>query len=348
MAIVVVSSPPGAPQVRPAAELPVRGGGEASSPIDGQDFATILSRVPAATDCALPEPPRGKGDEQTGDNAPPGAVGDPFAALLGAPLAAPPIAPTIARSDDAVPMTPEDKSATKPIALSLRSANDEALVRRPDSDGAAQSASAELPALARPARFAVAETIAAASGPAAERDGDLAAAPNRPGTPLQAALPLAAPTSPPGHATSATIPTAVGAPAWAGEFADRVLWFVRNDREFARLSLTPPELGRIDIRLDIDKDTASASFVSTSPEVRSAIEAAVPRLREMFASAGIDLGQVAVGSEAFSQSSQSGRQADPPPRPFADNAILGSMPGDEPGVRPMNLRSGSGLVDIFA
>lgn len=348
MAIVVVSSLPGGPQVRPAGELPVRGGGEASSPIDGPDFATILARVPATTDCALPESPRAKGDEQTGENAPPAAAGDPLAVPLSAPLATPPIAPTMASSDDAVPMPGEDRPATRPIALSLRSANGEALMRRTDSDGAAQSASAELPTLARPARFAVAETIAPADGPAAERDGDLAAAPNRPGTPLQAALPLAGPASPPGHATSAMIPTAVGAAAWAGEFADRVSWLVRNDRQFARLSLTPPELGRIDIRLDIDKDTASASFVSTSPEARIAIEAAVPRLREMFASAGIDLGQVAVGSEAFRQSSQSGQQPDPSPRPFADNAILGSVPGDEPGIRPTNLRSGSGLVDIFA
>ena len=107
-------------------------------------------------------------------------------------------------------------------------------------------------------------------------------------------------------------------------------------------------LGTVEITLKIDKDSANAHFVSANAEVRGAIETALPRLREMFASAGIDLGQVSVGGESFRQQSDGQRQPAGSPRPMADTAILGNdSRGDLVGQSIVTHR-GSALVDIFA
>ena len=58
--------------------------------------------------------------------------------------------------------------------------------------------------------------------------------------------------------------------------------------------------------MNIDKGHATAAFVSANAEVRDALESALPRLREMFASAGIALGQTSVSAESFSQQAGDG------------------------------------------
>jgi flagellar hook-length control protein FliK len=137
-------------------------------------------------------------------------------------------------------------------------------------------------------------------------------------------------------------------PAWAGEFGQKLLWFAGNEKQFAQLTVHPPQLGSIEITLNIDKNGANAHFVSASAEVRGAIETAVPRLREMFTANGMDLGQVSVGSESFQQ--QSGGQQEPSRRPrlLTDNGILrvdsaGGLPNHAAAAR-----GGHGLIDTFA
>lgn len=96
--------------------------------------------------------------------------------------------------------------------------------------------------------------------------------------------------------------SALGTPQWQAEFSDRVQFMSRNNESRAELVLTPPQLGRIEVSLNINGDQASALFVSANPEVRTALEAAMDRLREALASNGITLGQADVGSESSGQS----------------------------------------------
>ena len=79
---------------------------------------------------------------------------------------------------------------------------------------------------------------------------------------------------------------------WANEFAGRVTWLVSGDERSAELRLNPPELGRIDIRVQLGQRDASLSFSAHNPIVRDAIEQALPRLRDMFAEARLNLGHV--------------------------------------------------------
>jgi len=94
----------------------------------------------------------------------------------------------------------------------------------------------------------------------------------------------------------------VGAPGWDGALGQRVLWMATKQQQVAEIRLNPPNLGPLEVRLTITNDQASAQFVSHHPAVREAIEAALPRLREMLADSGINLGNVQVGSESFAQS----------------------------------------------
>lgn len=99
----------------------------------------------------------------------------------------------------------------------------------------------------------------------------------------------------------ARLQSALGTPQWQAEFSDRVQFMSRNNESRAELVLTPPQLGRIEVSLNINGDQASALFVSANPEVRTALEGAMDRLREALASNGISLGQAHVGSESSGQ-----------------------------------------------
>ena len=145
-----------------------------------------------------------------------------------------------------------------------------------------------------------------------------------------------------------TVQTHVRDQTWSSDFAQKVVWLVNNDKQSAQLTLNPPQMGPIEISLNVDKGSASATFVSANAEVRDAIETAMPRLREMFASAGIQLGQTNVSSESFRQQSEGsmGNGGQAPSR--VDNAILAGDSGDPLTTRAFGAKAANGLVDLFA
>ncbi len=133
--------------------------------------------------------------------------------------------------------------------------------------------------------------------------------------------------------------------AWPGDFAQKVVWLTNNDQKFAQITLNPPQMGPIEISLNINKDNASAYFVSANAEVREAIETALPRLREMLAGVGIELGQANVSAQSSRQEAGNPDGRHGAPRWMSDETILGGDSG--PGQASIT-RRGSGLVDTFA
>ena len=145
------------------------------------------------------------------------------------------------------------------------------------------------------------------------------------------------------------IPTPLHSPDWSKDFAQTVTWVATRRYQSADLTLSPPALGNIEIslKLDSDKSTATAVFVSSSAEVRETIETALPKLREMLASAGIELGQANVSAESFRQAAGNGRGATEDASPSGnDLAILEPDPQAVEGSMPL-AGSGRGLVDMF-
>ena len=166
---------------------------------------------------------------------------------------------------------------------------------------------------------------------------------------MQSSAPLAANiASTSTHHSQFKVDTPLRDPAWASDFGQKLVWMASNDKQVAQITINPPDMGPIEISLTFNKDSASALFVSPHAEVRETIEAALPRLKEMLADVGIQLGQSNVGSESFRQQAGNQQARQDSPRWRADNAILGAdLPGTSPRQADIAQR-GNGRVDTFA
>lgn len=153
----------------------------------------------------------------------------------------------------------------------------------------------------------------------------------------------------PGTPAADKLTPAVGTPAWDAALGQKVVWMAAGGQQSASLTLNPPDLGPLQVVLHVSNSHANATFISAQPEVRQALEAAMPRLREMMSDAGIQLGQANVGGGMPNQQQAQGEQA-------AHSALRDGAPGmaDSDGSQPLRverLRSGRGTlgaVDTFA
>lgn len=138
-------------------------------------------------------------------------------------------------------------------------------------------------------------------------------------------------------------------PAWPAEFTQKIVWMATQDKQNAQITLNPPQMGPIEISLSVKNDQASALFVSANAEVREVIESALPRLREMLAGVGVELGQANVSSESFRQA-QDKAGSERPTGGEGAGRQNGSLAVADTGMAAPRaaLRSGNGLVDTFA
>ncbi len=138
----------------------------------------------------------------------------------------------------------------------------------------------------------------------------------------------------------------LGAPGWDNALGQKVLWMVSQQQQVAELSLNPPDLGPLQVVLSINGDQASAMFVSQQADVRQALEAALPRLKEMMADSGINLSNTTVSSDSPQQQREFERQGRSGAR-YGDGG--GGVGGQGIDIGAAHIRSGgNGLVDTFA
>ena len=78
------------------------------------------------------------------------------------------------------------------------------------------------------------------------------------------------------------------------QLANRLLLLVNEQKYTAQLRLNPPELGLLEVRVDLHNDRANVFFISQHASVRELIEEAFPRLREMLQENGLNLGDTGV------------------------------------------------------
>ena len=161
-------------------------------------------------------------------------------------------------------------------------------------------------------------------------------------------------------ASSMTSPTEIGFSAdstqlgprfgdagWDNALGQKVLWMVSQQQQVAELTLNPPDLGPLQVVLSISNDEASATFVSQHADVRQALEAALPRLKEMMAESGITLNSATVSQEGARQQSGFDQQNHSGGQRGGRAHIAG--PEVSAGVARIPLEPGrSRLVDTFA
>jgi flagellar hook-length control protein FliK len=97
----------------------------------------------------------------------------------------------------------------------------------------------------------------------------------------------------------------VGTAAWNQAISQKVVWMVGGGQQTAELTLNPPDLGPMQVVISVNNDQASANFFAAQPEVREALEAALPRLRQMMSEAGVQLSEFSVNSQTSNQGEQS-------------------------------------------
>ncbi len=141
----------------------------------------------------------------------------------------------------------------------------------------------------------------------------------------------------------ASLESPLRSPVFPTELADKVVWLAGRHSQVAELSLNPPQLGSVEVRLSLSGGDAGAQFYSHNPVVREALEAALPRLRELMADAGISLGNASVRDEAFPQ----GEKPETAARSLTGGDSRGGLAAINEGVLSLVPRSGLGLVDLY-
>lgn len=238
-----------------------------------------------------------------------------------------------------------------------------------DADAAAAAAGAD-PA----ATSATSARQAAALGADGKPAADAAATPPggqfklpetvaRDAEPLRAQAPAPAVVAPAAQAQLATAQAAsavassqlqarVGSSAWDQQLGQKVVWMVAGGEQSATMTLNPPDLGPLQVVLNVSNDQASASFTSAQPEVRAALEAALPKLRDMMSEAGIQLGEATVSAGMSDQNNgfDQARSA----QQGGGNGRGGRFGHDQGGADaqamplPAPRQQPRGMVDIFA
>ncbi|MDN2702406.1 flagellar hook-length control protein FliK [Janthinobacterium sp. SUN100] len=140
----------------------------------------------------------------------------------------------------------------------------------------------------------------------------------------------------------------VGTPAWDQQLGQKVVWMAAGGDQSATLTLNPPDLGPVQVVLTVTNDQADAAFMSAQPEVRQALEAAMPRLREMMSEAGIAFGSATVSAGTPEQQDQGNREASGGRR---GNGQGGGVTGGEIAIAPAaggRSRPSLSAVDTFA
>ena len=145
------------------------------------------------------------------------------------------------------------------------------------------------------------------------------------------------------------VSTPVATRGWAEEVGQKVSWIVNRDNGRAELVLTPPSLGRVEVSINMNGDQASATFVAASPAAREALQDAMPRLREVLAQSGIQLGQASVnaGNSGQAQSDTSGKRS-MSSRFTSSGDSLSGVDAAAGTARSSWIRQGNGMIDTFA
>lgn len=149
------------------------------------------------------------------------------------------------------------------------------------------------------------------------------------------------------------IPARVGSQGWDNQISQRIVYMVGKEQA-ATLTLNPPDLGPVQIVLNVSNDQATVAFSADQLEVRQALENALPRLREMMSESGIALNNATVDAGARQQQ-ESERRA---PGSNGTNGGNGSLAGNgneaeaavnevAPRTRTVGLGE-RGMVDLFA
>ncbi len=127
------------------------------------------------------------------------------------------------------------------------------------------------------------------------------------------------------------------------------LLLVRGQQQ-ARLMLNPPELGGVDVKLELQEGDVKLNLLTQTPAARELLEAALPRLREVMSESGMNLLEANVSERDSSQlkdTEQHGENEKLVNEKNSGDESLASTKSSDSGQK-YNMNISSALVDVFA
>ncbi|GLK91581.1 flagellar hook-length control protein FliK [Pseudomonas turukhanskensis] len=141
---------------------------------------------------------------------------------------------------------------------------------------------------------------------------------------------------------------------WTDEVVDKVMWMSSQNLKSADIALDPPDLGRLEVRINMAQDAATqVTFASPHMAVRDAVTESMQRLRDMFTQQGMTM-DVNVSDQSLNRgwNGQNGNDGQQSRGDSGRNSFGG---GDEDiSIGTSEIRSsgsvagGRGLVDYYA
>ena len=102
------------------------------------------------------------------------------------------------------------------------------------------------------------------------------------------------------YSTSVDVP--VGAGEWGEKVMGKLAWLTASQMQVAEIHVTPPDMGPLEVRVQVQNDQAAVTVHATTPAVREQLELHGHRLRDMLSEHGLTL-------EGFDVSDSPGREA---------------------------------------
>jgi flagellar hook-length control protein FliK len=342
---------PSATHAAPRAE-----GDDADTPKSG--FAHCMAQATQAQT----EPP--KDDEAGADDAASDAPADAAAPASDAAQAPPDLAAWLPGWNTVAPVTGSEPAAAPQAAdahealLAIESKAAKAAAAAADASSPPPAASAAQ-AIAAPLAnehhqdIALPSREAAARAPAEPR----ATTPDNPLPILPAAsAPTAAvPTAPARAPDSATpmahLPAPIDTPSFAPALATQVRWWAADGVQQAQLTLNPPEMGPVAVRIVVhEQREARIDFIADVAATRSALEAALPALAAALDESGLKLAGGGVHDGAAQRQAlwQHAQQQQPHAARSAGSVGAGKSVTTAGAHAPAGAPSARGLVDLIA
>lgn len=97
--------------------------------------------------------------------------------------------------------------------------------------------------------------------------------------------------------------------SWSKDFSEQIVWMNNKTIPSAEIKINPAHLGPISVRIDVNQDETTIIFTAHNVEVKEAIEASIPRLREMLSSQQLHLVNINISQDSVLDQGRSQSQA---------------------------------------
>ena len=139
-------------------------------------------------------------------------------------------------------------------------------------------------------------------------------------------------------------------PGWGDELGNRIVWMIHQDVQSASIKLNPPHLGPLEVNVSLANNQVDVSFSSHHASVKEALDASIPKLREMLGDNGLQLGDANVTHRSFSDQQQSNNQS--MNYQYEQDGEHASNATNASSMNEMNVGTvdtpGDGMIDLFA